>query len=160
MPQQESCPELRDTRHTPLARPRRSPTLQPTNSVPPPMRSRQRGLLLRRARAIVLVGASAAGSVSGCQRRFATLCWMTSACAMGSVGRRSIASGPPRDHCPTTSVCRRRNHGRVHVTIDRGIIHAHQHSRQKPQPARPYYHCDPPSNDSIVAAISLRSLLS
>src|SRR5947207_14576824 len=133
MPQPETCPELRDTRHTPLVRPRRSPTLQPTNSVPPRMRSRQRGLLLRRARAIVLVGASAAGSVSGCERRFATLCWLTSACAMGSVGRRSIASGPPRDHCPTG---------------------------QKPQPPPPYYHCDPPSNDSIVAAISLRSLLS
>ncbi len=94
MPQPESCPELRDTRHTPLARPGRSPTLQPTNSVLPPTRSRQRGLLLRRARGIVLVGASATGSVSGCRRRFAILCWMTSGCATGSVGRCSIASGP------------------------------------------------------------------
>jgi hypothetical protein len=89
MPQPESCPGLRDMRRTPLARPGRSPTLQPTNSVPLPMRSRQRGLLRRKARAIVLVGESAAGSVSGCRRRSAILCWMTSGCAMGSAGRCS-----------------------------------------------------------------------
>src|SRR5438067_5514382 len=92
MPQPESSPELRGTPPTPLARLRRWPTLQPTNSVPPLMRSRQRELQLRRARAIVLVGASAAGSVSGCRWRFAILCWMTSGCATRSVGRCSIAS--------------------------------------------------------------------
>ena len=68
-----------------------------------PTRSRQRGLLLRRARAIELVGASAAGSVSGCRWRFAILCWMTSGCATRSVGRCSIASGPPRDHWPASA---------------------------------------------------------
>jgi hypothetical protein len=41
--------------------------------------------------------------VSGCRRRFAILSWMTSGCATGSVGRCSIASGPLRDHCPTSA---------------------------------------------------------
>src|SRR2546426_2391900 len=119
MPPPESCPELRDTRRTPLARPPRWPMLQPTNSVLPPTRSRQRGLLLQRARAIVLVGGSAAGSVSVYRWRFAISSWMTSGCATGSVGRCSIASGLPPDHCPTNALTSHGKASRARSSADR-----------------------------------------
>src|SRR5712692_1686462 len=88
MPQQESCPELRDTRHTPLARPRRSPT----NSVPPPMRSRQRGLLLRRARASKPAVRSASGSANNFQTKFGSLYLTINGYAMMCAGWCLIAS--------------------------------------------------------------------
>src|SRR5438270_13443202 len=92
MPQQESCPELRDTRHTPLGRPRRSPTLQPTNSVPPLMQSRQRGLLLRRARASKPAVRSASGSANNFQTKFGSLYLTINGYAMMCAGWCLIAS--------------------------------------------------------------------
>ena len=100
MPQPESCLELRDMRHTPLAKQGRSPTLQPTNSVLLPMRSRQRGRRLPKASVTKLVAGSASGSAPSFPARSANSSSTTSGFATSCAGSPSFADWVARKPPP------------------------------------------------------------